>query len=132
MHRHLVAIFLLTFSCSSHGDWEFAVGGGLQYGGVFGVQAGYRIGNSKLNFSAGAVGLGLGIEQLVGSRVSVGYQGVVVAAVEGHGIFLNYLIPKDGGSMWKLGIDYLLRTELLLNQSSSRDDIVLVSMGYRF
>ena len=124
---------IITLVCplSVRADLGVGIGAGIQYGGLVGMQGIYNIDSTNLKLVFGAIGIGAAVEQKITPHVSAGLQVFGTIVLSGRGIFLNYSFSEFNKKGLVIGVDYIFRSEVLLNGRRG-NEVFLASIGYKF
>jgi len=115
---------------------KIGLGGGIQFGGLFGGQFGYVVNDHKTYASVGVSGLGVGYNYALSNDFSIGVNisffvpGVALAA--GSTVNLNYHFENVFQKGWMVGIDAGRIARVGGFADNSSNNIVFISGGYIF
>ena len=143
--RLIILLFLSllsTFSKASDNnsnffsDIHYTIGGGLQFGGLFGAQFDFNNGTHKGYLSIGLGGAGVGYDFAVSDNISIGvnYTGLFIffSFATAATVNINYHFGSTFKRGWVLGLDVGSLERIFGFDDNTRTNIGFISVGYRF
>lgn len=128
-------IFIPQANC---GQFDHAVGVGLQYGGIIGYQFSYKEAQSNFRISAGLIGASLGYDYYLTDTFSFGAT-YTASTRDVTSLNFNYTPSGYANSGWVIGVDFAYiegqresGSNIFYQREEESKKVMWLSAGYKF
>ena len=136
--KTLILIPFFMFGKSALADTTISLGGGIQQGGLVGVQIAQFLGDNKHKFrgALGLIGGTVGYDYMITRNISVGgsvYYYTFLSDYRGTSLHANYYFNSANKNVFWLGFDVLNETVTAWKTRDETEEVkTSFSVGYRF